>query len=70
MLTPNEIRRRLRRDLVTIAEAYQIGFESRLYTEAEYENLKQTLLQLRELNMNPNIWNSYLRLTGNGMLLN
>ena len=51
MLTPNEIRRRLRRDLVTIAEAYQIGFESRLYTEAEYENLKQTLLQLRELNM-------------------
>ncbi|TAR48969.1 hypothetical protein BV232_08475, partial [Lactiplantibacillus plantarum] len=40
MLTPNEIRRRLRRDLVTIAEAYQIGFESRLYTEAEYENLK------------------------------
>lgn len=53
MLTPNEIRRRLRRDLVTIAEAYQIGFESRLYTEAEYENLKQTLLQLRELNMKP-----------------
>ncbi len=69
MLTPNEIRRRLRRDLVTIAEAYQIGFESRLYTEAEYENLKQTLLQLRELNMKPNIWNSYLRLTGNGRLL-
>lgn len=28
MLTPNEIRRRLRRDLVTIAEAYQIGFEN------------------------------------------
>ena len=61
MLTPNEIDVGYDAE-ITIAEAYQIGFESRLYT-AEYENLKQTLLQLRELNMNPNIWNSYLRLT-------
>lgn len=64
MLTPNEIRRRLRRDLVTIAEAYQIGFKSRLYTEAEYENLKQTLLQLRELNMNPQHMEQLLAING------
>ncbi|XXO41831.1 hypothetical protein ACSEXT_07275 [Lactiplantibacillus plantarum] len=64
MLTPNEIRRRLRRDLVTIAEAYQIGFESRLYMEAEYENLKQTLLQLRELNMKPQHMEQLLAING------
>ncbi|MGY5271066.1 hypothetical protein [Lactiplantibacillus plantarum] len=64
MLTPNKIRRRLRRDLVTIAEAYQIGFESRLYTEAEYENLKQTLLQLRELNMKPQHMEQLLAING------
>lgn len=64
ILTPNEIRRRLRRDLVTIAEAYQISFESRLYTEAEYENLKQTLLQLRELNMKPQHMEQLLAING------
>ncbi|MDV0432077.1 hypothetical protein RXV91_14485 [Lactiplantibacillus sp. DA1] len=64
MLTPNEIRRRLRRDLFTIAEAYQIGFENRLYTEVEYENLKQTLLQLRELNMKPQHIEQLLAING------
>ncbi|MCT3286927.1 hypothetical protein [Lactiplantibacillus pentosus] len=64
MLTPNEIRRRLRRDLFTIAEAYQIGFEDRLYTETEYEHLKQTLLQLRELNMAPQHVDQLLAING------
>jgi len=51
MLTADEVRHRLRQDLVTIADDYQVNIENRLYTETEYVELMQTLLRLRELNM-------------------
>ncbi|WP_047998841.1 hypothetical protein [Lactiplantibacillus herbarum] len=64
MLSVKEIRRRLRRDLFTIAEDYQIEIRDRLYTEHEYEDLKQMLLRLRELNMNPQHVQELLAING------
>lgn len=51
MLTKKEIQKKLNRELCTIMADYDIQIDNRLYTEAEYENLKETLLRLRELNM-------------------
>ncbi|CAJ1229322.1 hypothetical protein [Levilactobacillus zymae] len=51
MLTKKDIQRKLNQELYTIMADYDIEIDNRLYTEAEYENLKETLLRLRELNM-------------------
>ncbi|GEO69730.1 hypothetical protein [Levilactobacillus acidifarinae] len=51
MLTKKDIQKKLNRELFTIMADYDIEIDNRLYTEAEYENLKETLLRLRELNM-------------------
>ncbi|AKP64866.1 hypothetical protein FC99_GL002042 [Levilactobacillus koreensis JCM 16448] len=53
MMTPTEIQHKLRRDLYTITDDYDITIDNRLYTEEEYENLKDTLLTLHELGMAP-----------------
>ncbi|WP_143462426.1 hypothetical protein [Levilactobacillus enshiensis] len=53
MMTPTDIKHKLRRDLYTITDDYDITIDNRLYTEAEYENLKDTLLTLHELGMEP-----------------
>jgi len=64
MLSAKAVRYRLRRDLFTIAEDYQIEIRDRLYTEYEYENLKQMLLRLRELNMKPQHVHELLAING------
>lgn len=53
MLTAMQVRHRLQCELVTIADDYQVDIEDRMYTEAEYQGLMHLLLNLRELNMDP-----------------
>lgn len=60
MLTKKEIQKKLNRELYTIMTDYDIQIDNRLYTEAEYENLKETLLRLRELNMTDGQMNQLL----------
>jgi hypothetical protein len=52
-MNKNEIQKRLKRELFTVAGKFDIAIEDRLYTEIEFQNLKKTLLTLNQMGMTP-----------------
>lgn len=52
-MTKGEVQRRLQRELVTVMRKFEIQIDDRLYTEAEFQNLKRTLLTLNQLGLTP-----------------
>ncbi|WP_225351655.1 hypothetical protein, partial [Loigolactobacillus coryniformis] len=52
-MNKNEIQKRLKRELFTVAGKFDIAIEDRLYTETEFQNLKKTLLTLNQMGMTP-----------------
>lgn len=53
MLTRADIQLRLYQELYTIVGDYAIDIDDRLYTDDEYEDLKEMLLRLHELGLTP-----------------
>ncbi|KRM99320.1 hypothetical protein [Loigolactobacillus rennini] len=52
-MTKGEVQRRLQRELFTVTRKFEIQIDDRLYTEAEFQNLKRTLLTLNQLGLTP-----------------
>lgn len=52
-MTKGEVQRRLQRELFTVTRKFEIQIDDRLYTEAEFQNLKRTLLSLNQLGLTP-----------------
>lgn len=50
-MTKAEIQQRLKQELFTICDNFEIEIEDRLYTEKQFQNLKRTLLVLNEMGM-------------------
>lgn len=59
-MTKHDIQKRLRQDLFTICDHFDIEMADRIYTEKEYQNLKRTLLTLNELGMDQTQMNRIL----------
>ncbi|MFD1672372.1 hypothetical protein ACFQ5M_09705 [Agrilactobacillus yilanensis] len=59
-MTKTEINQRLTEELFTICDNFDIEIEDKLYTEAQYQDLKRTLLVLNELGMDENQMNQIL----------
>ncbi|MFC6171606.1 hypothetical protein [Loigolactobacillus jiayinensis] len=50
-MNKTEVQKRLNRELFTVAGKFDIAIDDRLYTETEFQNLKQTLLTLNQMGM-------------------
>ncbi|MCD2255542.1 hypothetical protein ACNAN0_02955 [Agrilactobacillus fermenti] len=59
-MTKDELQHRLKQELYTICDHYDVEMDDRLYTEAQYQDLKRTLLVMNELGMDQNKLNQLL----------